>query len=168
MLYSPVALTSRCIIDGLDDVALHAQRLILWCPINRVRWLSILSRPKRVPEVCQSGEVCRFFLSLELRGYNHCPITRVTVLGISPRFMSEVKSRGIHPRRFPGHVAVLLFFIAYLFTPVNLAPFDSLRTLFCTGAVLTPPMFEFAQRSFGQRVHIASGSGGTDICSSCE
>ncbi|KLO17840.1 acetoacetyl-CoA synthetase [Schizopora paradoxa] len=68
----------------------------------------------------------------------------VSVLGISPRFLTEVQGRGIHP--------------------LDLAPFDCLRAVFSTGAVLTPPMFEFAQQAFGPNVHIASGSGGTDIC----
>ncbi|THH05067.1 hypothetical protein EW145_g5069 [Phellinidium pouzarii] len=69
---------------------------------------------------------------------------RVTVFGTSPRFLSEVQSRNIHP--------------------LSLAPFDSLRAILSTGSVLTAPMFEWTQRAFGPSVHIASSSGGTDIC----
>ncbi|KAL5479092.1 hypothetical protein ACEPAI_2380 [Sanghuangporus weigelae] len=69
---------------------------------------------------------------------------RVTVWGTSPRFLTEIHARGIHP--------------------LNLASFESLRILFSTGSVLTAPMFEWTQHAFGEGVHIASSSGGTDIC----
>ncbi|TDL24283.1 acetoacetyl-CoA synthetase [Rickenella mellea] len=68
---------------------------------------------------------------------------RVSVLGVGPRFLTEIQGQGINP--------------------LELAPFESLRIVFSTGAVLTPHMFEFVQKAFGD-VHIASGSGGTDIC----
>lgn len=51
---------------------------------------------------------------------------------------------------------------------VEVAPFESLRGLFSTGAVLTPPMFEWTQKVFGERVHVISSSGGTDICGACK
>ncbi|KAJ3486434.1 hypothetical protein NLI96_g4244 [Meripilus lineatus] len=69
----------------------------------------------------------------------------VTMFGTGPRFLAEVKGQGINP--------------------LKLASFESLRVLFVTGAVLTPPMFEWAQQAFGNRIHLISGSGGTDICS---
>jgi acetoacetyl-CoA synthetase len=50
---------------------------------------------------------------------------------------------------------------------VVLATFESLRTILCTGAVLTPPMFEWTQKAFGEQTHLVSTSGGTDICTSC-
>ncbi|OCB88499.1 acetoacetyl-CoA synthetase [Sanghuangporus baumii] len=70
---------------------------------------------------------------------------RVTVWGTSPRFLTEIHARGIHP--------------------LDLASFESLRILFSTGSVLTAPMFEWTQHAFGEGIHIASSSGGTDICS---
>ncbi|THH02274.1 hypothetical protein EW026_g590 [Hermanssonia centrifuga] len=69
----------------------------------------------------------------------------VTILGTGPRFLTEVQSNGIEP--------------------LKLASFDSLRVIMSTGAVLTAPMFEWTQEAFGPSVHIASVSGGTDICS---
>lgn len=51
---------------------------------------------------------------------------------------------------------------------VRLGSFDTLRTIFSAGAVLTAPMFEWVQQAFGSRIHIASGTGGTDICGGCE
>ncbi|RXW22984.1 hypothetical protein EST38_g2854 [Candolleomyces aberdarensis] len=71
---------------------------------------------------------------------------KVTVLGTSPRFLSEVQGRGINP--------------------LKLGSFASLRVIFCTGAVLTPPMFEWTQKAFGNKLHLISTSGGTDICTS--
>jgi acetoacetyl-CoA synthetase len=68
----------------------------------------------------------------------------VSVLGTSPRFLAEVQGQGINP--------------------LELAPFDSLRTVGSTGAVLTPPMFEWTQQAFGNRINLLSASGGTDIC----
>lgn len=69
----------------------------------------------------------------------------VTILGTGPRFLSEVKGQGLQPK--------------------DLFPFASLRTVFSTGSVLTAPMYEWAQEAFGERMHIMSASGGTDICS---
>ena len=46
--------------------------------------------------------------------------------------------------------------------------FEALRRVFSTGAVLTAPQFEWAQRAFNDRLMISSGSGGTDICCCCE
>ncbi|KAK7043175.1 hypothetical protein VNI00_008529 [Paramarasmius palmivorus] len=69
----------------------------------------------------------------------------VTQLGTSPRFLAEIQGQGIKP--------------------LEIAPFQSLRILAVTGAVLTPPLFEWAFHAFGSRVHLMSMSGGTDICS---
>ncbi|KAG7098350.1 hypothetical protein E1B28_000309 [Marasmius oreades] len=68
----------------------------------------------------------------------------VTHVGTSPRFLAEVQGNGIEP--------------------LSLGTFESLRVLGVTGAVLTPPLFEWAFRAFGSRVHLLSMSGGTDIC----
>ncbi|KAF6761242.1 acetoacetyl-CoA synthetase [Ephemerocybe angulata] len=70
----------------------------------------------------------------------------VSVLGTSPRFLAEVQGKGLDP--------------------LKLGSFKSLRVLMCTGAVLTPPMFEWAQHAFGGAFHLISTSGGTDICAS--
>ena len=50
---------------------------------------------------------------------------------------------------------------------VDLGRFEALRTIASTGAVLTSPMFEWAQDAFGKDVHVASGCGGTDVCTGC-
>uniref|UniRef100_A0A0W0FRK0 Acetoacetyl-synthetase n=1 Tax=Moniliophthora roreri TaxID=221103 RepID=A0A0W0FRK0_MONRR len=63
--------------------------------------------------------------------------------GTSPRFMAEVQGQGINP--------------------LEVAPFTSLRTVSVTGAVLTPPMFEFTFNAFGRKIFLISTSGGTDI-----
>ncbi|KAK1227680.1 hypothetical protein PQX77_009305 [Marasmius sp. AFHP31] len=63
--------------------------------------------------------------------------------GTSPRFMSEVQGHGINP--------------------LEVGPFTSLRVVSVTGAVLTPPMFEFTFNAFGRKVYLISTSGGTDI-----
>lgn len=70
----------------------------------------------------------------------------ITVLGTSPRFLSEVQGRGIKP--------------------LTLGPFTTLKKLLVTGAVITPPLFEWTQAAFGERVHVVSTSGGTDVCTS--
>ncbi|KAI0071928.1 acetoacetate-CoA ligase [Panus rudis PR-1116 ss-1] len=68
----------------------------------------------------------------------------VTLFGTGPRFLSEVKGRGLRP--------------------LELAPFDNLRAIISTGAILTAPMFEWTQEAFGPDVAVVSVSGGTDIC----
>ncbi|KAG5652875.1 hypothetical protein H0H81_003305 [Sphagnurus paluster] len=71
----------------------------------------------------------------------------VSVLGTSPRFLAEIVGRGLKP--------------------LEIGSFEALRVLGCTGAVLTPPMFEWAQKAFGgDRLHLISTSGGTDVCGS--
>ncbi|EMD37673.1 hypothetical protein CERSUDRAFT_114316 [Gelatoporia subvermispora B] len=70
----------------------------------------------------------------------------VTVFGTSPRFLSEVQGNGIQPSK--------------------LWNFDALRVIGSTGAVLTPPLFEWTQQAFNPTLHLVSVSGGTDICSS--
>ncbi|KAJ7451807.1 acetoacetyl-CoA synthetase [Mycena galericulata] len=69
---------------------------------------------------------------------------RVSLLGTSPRFLAEIQGQGINP--------------------LQLATFEALKTISVTGAVLTGPMFHWTQRAFGERVHLLSGSGGTDVC----
>ncbi|KAJ6489561.1 hypothetical protein C8R47DRAFT_1273830 [Mycena vitilis] len=69
---------------------------------------------------------------------------RVSGLGTSPRFMAEVQGQGINP--------------------LELAPFQALKALMITGAVLTSPLFKWTQQAFGERVHVISTSGGTDVC----
>ncbi|KAF9460715.1 hypothetical protein BDZ94DRAFT_1375274 [Collybia nuda] len=70
----------------------------------------------------------------------------VSVLGTSPRFLAEILGRGIKI--------------------MDVGPFESLRVIGCTGAVLTSPMFEWTQKEFGGNIHLISTSGGTDICGS--
>ncbi|KAF5386148.1 hypothetical protein D9615_002594 [Tricholomella constricta] len=71
----------------------------------------------------------------------------VSVLGTSPRFLAEIQGRGLKP--------------------LDIGRFEALRVIGSTGAVLTPPMFDWAQQAFGgDRIHLISTSGGTDICSS--
>ncbi|KZS98600.1 acetoacetyl-CoA synthetase [Sistotremastrum niveocremeum HHB9708] len=69
---------------------------------------------------------------------------RVTHIGTSPRFLSEIQGQGIRP--------------------LDLAPFETLRCVYVTGAVLTPPLYEWAITAFPKRAHVNAGSGGTDIC----
>ncbi|KAJ7693447.1 acetoacetate-CoA ligase [Mycena rosella] len=69
---------------------------------------------------------------------------RVSIVGTSPRFLSEIQGQGINP--------------------LQLAPFEALKRLAVTGAVLTSPMFLWAQRAFGPKVNVISTSGGTDVC----
>ncbi|THU96731.1 acetoacetate-CoA ligase [Dendrothele bispora CBS 962.96] len=68
----------------------------------------------------------------------------VSLLGTSPRFLAEVQGRGLNP--------------------LDIASFEALRTISVTGAVVTPPVFEWAFNAFGKNVHLVSTSGGTDIC----
>ncbi|KZV69340.1 acetoacetate-CoA ligase [Peniophora sp. CONT] len=70
----------------------------------------------------------------------------VTVFGTSPRFLSEVQGRGINPLK-------------------DIGTFSALRVINSTGAVLTAPLWEWAQAAFGRDKCIVASSGGTDICS---
>jgi acetoacetyl-CoA synthetase len=89
----------------------------------------------------------------------------VSGLGTSPRFLAEVQGQGINPRTKSG---LSYPSIQYLSHTVELASFESLKVLMVNGAVLTKPLFKWAQRAFGERVHIMSTCGGTDVCTACE
>ncbi|KAJ6625755.1 hypothetical protein B0H10DRAFT_2174015 [Mycena sp. CBHHK59/15] len=86
----------------------------------------------------------------------------VTILGTSPRFLAEVQGQGINPRRRAFIIRAAQFSLDS--DSVELASFEALKTLSITGAVLTRPMFVWTQRAFGERIHLISTSGGTDIC----
>lgn len=47
----------------------------------------------------------------------------------------------------------------------DIGPFSALRVINSTGAVLTAPLWEWAQTAFGRDKCIVASSGGTDICS---
>jgi acetoacetyl-CoA synthetase len=71
---------------------------------------------------------------------------RVTKLGTSPRWMLELKNRGIVPRK--------------------IADLSALRTVTSTGMVLSDELSEwFYDVAFPKEVHLANISGGTDIVS---
>lgn len=71
----------------------------------------------------------------------------VSHFGTSPRYLAELLGRGMKPEQWK---------------------FEALRSILSTGAPLTPPLFTWAQKAFGgERVHLFSTSGGTDICASC-
>lgn len=56
-----------------------------------------------------------------------------------------------------------------IYLSVEIGSFEALKVMLVTGAVLTPKVFEWAQEAFGgNRLHLVSSSGGTDICASCE
>jgi acetoacetyl-CoA synthetase len=67
----------------------------------------------------------------------------VTVLGTSPRFLTEVQMRHIKP--------------------LEIASFEALREMTVTGAVITAPLMEWTHEAFGRKLHIGSSSGGTDV-----
>ncbi|KAJ7123303.1 hypothetical protein C8R43DRAFT_1032095 [Mycena crocata] len=68
---------------------------------------------------------------------------RVSVLGTSPRFLAEMQGQGINP--------------------LEVAPFEDLKTVFVTGAVFTSPGHIWAQKAFGERIFVFSACGGTDV-----
>ena len=73
---------------------------------------------------------------------------RVTTLGLSPRWMTELMKRGIVPR--------------------DVADLRTLRRVVSTGMVLPDQMFEwFYDVAFPKEVQLANISGGTDVVRSC-
>ncbi|KAF9237547.1 acetoacetate-CoA ligase [Melanogaster broomeanus] len=71
----------------------------------------------------------------------------VTVLGTSPRFLSELQARNIDP----------------LSVSSPSTPFAGLREMTVTGSVLTAQLMTWAHKAFGGKLHIGSSSGGTDV-----
>ncbi|KIJ67761.1 hypothetical protein HYDPIDRAFT_83248 [Hydnomerulius pinastri MD-312] len=69
--------------------------------------------------------------------------TGVTVLGTSPRFLSELQARSIDP--------------------LSVGSFAGLREMTVTGSVLTAQLMTWAHKAFGEKLHIGSSSGGTDV-----
>lgn len=69
---------------------------------------------------------------------------RLTFFGTSAKYLDSVRKAGFVPR---SH-----------------APMASLRTIASTGSPLSPETNQWAVESFPQGVHVASISGGTDLC----
>lgn len=88
------------------------------------------------------------------------------MLGTSPRFLAEIHGRGIKPCELSRIYCQQQHLMR--FEAVEIGTFETLRTISCTGAVLTPPMYEWAHGAFGGKLHLYSPSGGTDICSACK
>lgn len=87
----------------------------------------------------------------------------------SPRFLSEIQGSGIDPCTSSSTGAYVPFcsFLDAMFA-VKIGSFESLKTMAVGGAVLTPAMFEWTHKTFGGNFYLASISGGTDTCASCE
>lgn len=108
------------------------------------------------------------FLHGHLSNCSHDMCCRVALLGTSPRFLSEIKGQGINPctqippKLIYGSIDNLRFVVR------DIGPFESLRMIASTGAVLTAPMFEWVQEAFGPEKQVVSSSGGTDVCAACE
>jgi acetoacetyl-CoA synthetase len=71
--------------------------------------------------------------------------TRLTLLGVSAKFIDAVRKSGLAPR--------------------NAHDLSSIRTITSTGSPLAPESFDFVYESIATDVHLASISGGTDIVS---
>ena len=69
---------------------------------------------------------------------------KITLLGVSAKYIDSVRKAGIEPR-----------------TSHNL---QSLRTICSTGSPLSPEGFDWVYQSVKSDVHLASISGGTDLC----
>ncbi|KAJ7121278.1 acetoacetate-CoA ligase [Mycena crocata] len=70
----------------------------------------------------------------------------VSTFGTGPRFLAEIRGQGIKP--------------------LDIGPFEALKCVSSTGAVLTAPMFAWTQQAFGRKIHLTASCGGTDICTS--
>ncbi|KAF8444759.1 acetoacetate-CoA ligase [Boletus edulis BED1] len=71
----------------------------------------------------------------------------VTVLGTSPRFLSELQARNVDPLSIASPSV----------------PFTGLREITVTGSVLTAQLMTWTHNAFGRNLHIGSSSGGTDV-----
>ncbi|MEI6454085.1 MAG: acetoacetate--CoA ligase [Actinomycetes bacterium] len=69
---------------------------------------------------------------------------RLTLLGVSPRYLAELRQAGVHPAK--SH------------------DLGSLRTLCSTGSPLSPEAYAYVYGSIKVDLHLASISGGTDLC----
>jgi acetoacetyl-CoA synthetase len=69
---------------------------------------------------------------------------KVTLFGTSAKYIDALKKSGLEP--------------------VRTHSFDALRTICSTGSPLSPESFEWVYSRLKQDVHLASISGGTDIC----
>ncbi len=68
----------------------------------------------------------------------------ITVFGTSAKYIDAVKKSGLHPR--------------------ETHKLNSVRMILSTGSPLAPESFDFVYQAIKQDVHLASVSGGTDIC----
>ena len=69
---------------------------------------------------------------------------RITKLGLSAKYIDSIRKTGISPK--------------------NTHNLKSLKTIMSTGSVLVPESFDYVYSEIKGNVHLASMSGGTDIC----
>lgn len=69
---------------------------------------------------------------------------KVTLLGVSAKYIDSVRKQGL--------------------APIDTHRLDSLRTICSTGSPLSPEGFDWVYESVKKDVHLASISGGTDLC----
>ena len=69
---------------------------------------------------------------------------KITMLGLSAKYIDSIRKAGISPKK-THHL-------------------DSLRTIMSTGSVLVPESFDYVYDEIKGDIHLASMSGGTDIC----
>ena len=69
---------------------------------------------------------------------------KVTLLGVSAKYIDSVRKQGL--------------------APISTHRLDSLRTICSTGSPLSPEGFDWVYESVKKDVHLASISGGTDLC----
>jgi acetoacetyl-CoA synthetase len=69
---------------------------------------------------------------------------KITMLGLSAKYIDSIRKAGISPK--------------------NTHHLDSLRTIMSTGSVLAPESFDYVYDEIKSNIHLASMSGGTDIC----
>jgi acetoacetyl-CoA synthetase len=69
---------------------------------------------------------------------------KITMLGLSAKYIDSIRKAGISPKK-THHL-------------------DSLRTIMSTGSVLVPESFDYVYDEIKSDIHLASMSGGTDIC----
>lgn len=153
--------------DRMDDVAFHAYSSRTGNEDYHLRWESVLSGCERFLKFCWGSRVgdCSCFghygVSVDVFGMKcHRVRNQSPFLDWNPR--TKYRSMSV---RYPIYAPVLIIFLPI---KVSISPFDSLRTIAVTGAVLTAPVMEWTHKAFGGDKHLLSTSGGTDVCGASE
>jgi hypothetical protein len=148
-------------LDCLGIVASYAYCTSVGCPDHHVRRITILSSREEISEVYRRTKV---LLSPTKNAVSaHVCLTALMCLLRLPNSSQNFRSATfslVSPIR-------CFLYLAIERAVGDIGKFEGLRTVMCSGSVLTAARHEWMKGAFNDHAVCGTGSGGTEICGNC-